>query len=81
MPNPSEDKEQGRFEGMVVQRFDGIEEKLEAIREEQISFRYDAYDRINLNTQDIARQKGWMAAIALVGGTLGGFIKSFIYRQ
>ncbi len=44
-------------------------------------FAIDAYDRINLNTQDIARQKGWMAAIALVAGVAGGFIKSFIFRR
>ncbi len=74
-------REQGRFEGMVIQKLDSLEQKLDELREDLLTFRQDAYERINQNTQDVARQKGWLAAIALVAGAAGGFIKSFIFRR
>jgi hypothetical protein len=71
----------GRFEGMVIQKLDGLEQKLDEMREDLIIFRQDAYERINRNSQDIARQKGWMAAIGLAAGLVGGFIKSFVFKR
>ncbi len=75
------EREQGRFEGMVIERLDALNQKLDEMREDFVSFRQDAYGRINQNSQDIARQRGWMAAIALVAGVAGGFIKSFVFRR
>lgn len=78
---PDIEREQGRFEGMVIQKLNSLEQKLDEMRDDLITFRQDAYDRINQNAQDIARQKGWIAAIALVAGVAGGFVKSFIFRR
>ena len=75
------EREQGRFEGMIVEKLDGLDRKMDEVRLDLGTFRYDAYDRINLNAQEIARQKGWMAAIALVAGVAGGFIKGFVFRR
>jgi hypothetical protein len=75
------EREYGRFEGMVIQKLEGLEQKMDELRGDLITFRQDAYGRINQNSQEIARQKGWMAAIALVAGVAGGFIKSFLFRR
>ena len=75
------EREFGRFEGMVIQKLDNVEQKLDAFQEEMSLFRQDIYSRVMQNSQDIAHHKGWVAGLGILGGMLGDFIKSFIFRR
>ncbi len=80
-PDPAEIKEQGRFEGMVIQKLDDLKTGQEEIKEDSKLFKIDIYKKVTKNTTEIARQKGWMAGIAMAAGIVGGFIKGLIFRQ
>jgi hypothetical protein len=71
-------KEQGRFEGMIAEKLACIEEAMKSIQVDIGFIRGDTNDRLNINAQDIAKQKGWMAGIGCVAGIIGTFVGTFI---
>ena len=73
-----DERDLGRFEGMVIERLDALGEKVDTLRQEFIGFRGDVYSRINKNSQDIARQKGIIGVISLIGGFLAGLVPGLI---
>ncbi len=75
------EREFGRFEGMVIQKLDNLEQKLDTFQEDINLFKQDIYSRVMQNSQDIAHQKGWMAGLGILGGIIGDFIRSLIFRR
>ena len=67
-----EAKEQGRFEGKVIESLKGLASGQEKLSKEFTEFKTDIYAKVGKNTNSIARAKGWAAGIALAMGALGG---------
>ena len=76
-----DERELGRFEGMVLQKLNDLDRKLDDLGTDISFFKQDTYGRLNQNAQELARQRGWMAGIGVAAGAIGGFIKEFIFKH
>lgn len=69
--------EQGIFQGQVIQGLKDLTKSVDEVREDVHLLSQETYKRINRNSLDIARQKGWLAALTVVAGIAGILIKVF----
>jgi hypothetical protein len=71
------DVSRGRFEGKVLEKLDGLDKKMDDMKADFTDHKKAIYVRVDKNSLDIAKQKGWVAGIALTASAVGAFLGSY----
>lgn len=72
------DTEESAFlQGKVIQGLEDLTGSVTEMREDFRLFKVDSYGKINKNSLDISRLKGWMAGCAVIIGIVGVLLRVF----